>query len=271
VFKERWDHSKIWYLSIQVRSQATKQPEQQTVTTHLARHLGAQSRRLPSSHDLLEEALLRLREHELLQRASALGGDVDGGGPRGDGLGRDPALLEPRERPRSGLERAARRLDPDLGGTVGDERDLGVDGAEVEEHGSLLQVDRGEGTLLLDLEEVVPGEGEGVNMGAVGGDGETGLHKSERAGVGEERVAALLEGGRVREGGLLDRGAQVAHEAEVVVGRRGLALRVGGGDVEAERAVEVGRGRLLLVDREHHIGCQRHGDAGDGDVGFASR
>jgi hypothetical protein len=111
-------------------------------------------------------------------------------------------------------------------------------------------VDRGEGALLLDLEGVVPGEGERVDMGAVGGDGEAGLDDGQRAGVGEERVAALLEGGRVREGGLLHRGAQVAHEAEVVVGRGGLALRVGGGDVEAQRAVEVRGGRLLLVGGE---------------------
>jgi hypothetical protein len=238
-------------------------------TTHLARHLGAERRRLPSSHDLLEEALLRLREHELLQHASALGGDVDGGGPRRDGLSRYPALPEPRERPRRGLERAARRLDPDLGGAIGSERDLGVYGAEVEEHGSLLQVDRGEGALLLDLEGVVPGEGERVDMGAVGGDGEAGLDDGQRAGVGEERVAALLEGGRVREGGLLHRGAQVAHEAEVVVGRGGLALRVGGGDVEAQRAVEVRGGRLLLVDRKHHVGREDEFNWRGGGVSWA--
>jgi hypothetical protein len=36
--------------------------------THLAGHLGAERGRLPTSYDLLEEPLLRLREHELLQQ-----------------------------------------------------------------------------------------------------------------------------------------------------------------------------------------------------------
>uniref|UniRef100_A0A0E0R0V8 Uncharacterized protein n=1 Tax=Oryza rufipogon TaxID=4529 RepID=A0A0E0R0V8_ORYRU len=106
---------------------------------------------------------------------------------------------------------------------------------------------------------VVPGEGEGVDVGAVGGDGEAGLHEGQGARVGEERVPPPLEGGRVRERRLLDVGAQVAHRGEVVVGRGRLPLRVGGGDVEAERAVEVGGGGPLLVDRQHHVRRRRHG------------
>jgi hypothetical protein len=44
--------------------------------------------------------------------------------------------------------------------------------------------------------------------GAVRGDGEASLHERERSHVGEERVPSLLEGGRVREGGLLDPSAE---------------------------------------------------------------
>uniref|UniRef100_A0A804PAV8 Uncharacterized protein n=1 Tax=Zea mays TaxID=4577 RepID=A0A804PAV8_MAIZE len=220
---------------------------------HLPRHLGAQRGWLPSTYNLLEEAFLRLREHEFLQHAGALGRDVHGGGPRSDSLRRGPALPEPRERPRRTLEGAARDPDPDVSRAVRGERDLGVDGAEVKEHGCLLEVDGGEGALLVPLECVVPGEGEGVDVGAIGGDGEAGLHECQSPRVGEERVAALLEGGRVREGGLLDSSAEVAHHAKVVVGRSGLAFRVGGGDVEAQRAVEVSGDRFLLVDREHHV------------------
>lgn len=117
----------------------------------------------------------------------------------------------------------------------------------------------GEAGLLVGLEGVVPGEGEGVDMGPVGGDWEAGLNKGESARIGQERAPALLERGRVREGGagLNGRGAEVAHGAEVVVGRGRLALRVGGGDVEAERAVEVHGRCLLLVDRQHHVRCHR--------------
>ncbi len=96
-------------------------------------------------------------------------------------------------------------------------------------------MDGGDAGLLAGLEGVVPGEGEGVDVGAVGGDGEAGLDEGQGARVGEERVPPSLEGGRVRERRLLDVGAQVAHRGEVVVGRGRLPLRVGGGDVEAER------------------------------------
>ena len=235
--KQLKKHSELSFIPHQSKlSSHIAKPEQQEVTTHLPRHLGAQRGWLPSTYDLLEEALLRLREHEFLQHAGALGRDVHGGGPRSDSLGRDPALPEPRECPRRTLEGAARGLDPDVGGAVRGKRDLGVDGAEVEEHGGLLEVDGGEGALLVPLEGIVPGEGEGVDVGAVGGDGEAGLHERQGPRVGEERVAALLQGGRVREGGLLDSGAEVAHHGKVVVGRGGLALRVDGGDVEAQRA-----------------------------------
>lgn len=66
-------------------------------------------------------------------------------------------------------------------------------------------------------------------------DGETGLDEGEGAGIGEERIPPPLEGGGVRERWLLDVGAQVVHHREVVIGRGCLLLRVGGGDVEAER------------------------------------
>jgi hypothetical protein len=72
-------------------------------------------------------------------------------------------------------------------------------------------VERGEAGLLGGLERVVPDEGEGVDVGAVDGDGEAELDEGERAEVGLQRGAALLEGGGVREGGGLDRrGAEVA-------------------------------------------------------------
>ena len=142
-------------------------------------------------------------------------------------------------------------------------------------------MDGGEGALLVPLEGIVPGEGEGVDVGAVGGDGEAGLHERQGPRVGEERVAALLQGGRVREGGLLDSGAEVAHHGKVVVGRGGLALRVDGGDVEAQRAVEISSSRFLLVDREHHVrgprrrrhrggrgGRRRCGSGGDRRMGW---
>lgn len=133
-------------------------------------------------------------------------------------------------------------------------------------------MDGGQADLLVGLEGVVPGEGEGVDVGAVGGDGEAGLDEGERAGVGQERGAALLEGGGVREAGALDgRGAEVAHGAEVVVGGGRVALRVGGGDVLAERAVEVdGRG-LLLVDRQHDVGRHRGAVAGGEGGGGGDR
>ena len=120
-------------------------------------------------------------------------------------------------------------------------------------------MDGGDAGLLAGLEGVVPGEGEGVDVGAVGGAGEAGLDEGQGARVGEERVPPSLEGGRVRERRLLDVGAQVAHRGEGVVGRGRLPLRVGGGDVEAERAVEVGGGGPLLVDRQHHVRRRRHG------------
>jgi hypothetical protein len=83
----------------------------------------------------------------------------------------------------------------------------------------------------------VPDEGEGVDVGAVSRDGEAGLDEGERAEVGLQRGAVLLEGGGVREGGGLDRrGAEVADCVEVVGGGSRVALRVGGGDVVAERA-----------------------------------
>ena len=79
----------------------------------------------------------------------------------------------------------------------------------------------------------------------------------------------LFEGGRVQEGGGFD-----GRDAQVVVGSGRLALRVGGGDVLAERAVEVdGRGLLLmdrqLVDVRHHgdgSGGRRGGDRGPGEL-----
>ena len=58
----------------------------------------------------------------------------------------------------------------------------------------------------------------------------------------------LVEGGRV---------GKVAHGGEVVVGRGGVTIRVGGGDVLAERAVEVDSRLLLLVDRQHHVRLHR--------------
>jgi hypothetical protein len=77
-------------------------------------------------------------------------------------------------------------------------------------------------------------------MGAVSRDREAGLDEGERAEVGLQCSAALLEGGGVREGGGLDRrSAEVADCVEVVGGGSRVALRVGGGDVVAERAVEV--------------------------------
>ncbi|RLM79095.1 hypothetical protein C2845_PM12G16310 [Panicum miliaceum] len=63
--------------------------------------------------------------------------------------------------------------------------------------------------------------------GAVRGDGEARLHEREHPRVGEERVPSLLEGGRVRVGGLLDRSAEVAHRAEVVVSHERERPRVG--------------------------------------------
>ena len=92
---------------------------------------------------------------------------------------------------------------------------------------------------------------------------ESGAQRGRARACRQGARAALLEEGRVREGGVLDgRGAQVAYGAEVIVGRGRLTLRVGGGDVLAERAVEVdGRG-LLLVDRQHDV--RRHGDGSSG-------
>jgi hypothetical protein len=108
-------------------------------------------------------------------------------------------------------ERAAGGPDADVGDAVGRERDLQADGAEAEEHGGTLEVEPGEAGLLGGPEGVVPDEGEGVDVGAVGRD------EGERAEVGLQRGAALLEGGGVQEGGGLDRrGAEVAGCVEVV-------------------------------------------------------
>jgi hypothetical protein len=86
-------------------------------------------------------------------------------------------------------------------------------------------VERGEAGLLGGPEGVVPDEGEGVDVGAVGRDGEAGLDEGERAKVGLQRGAALLEGGGVQEGGGLDRrGAEVADCVEVVGSGRRVAL-----------------------------------------------
>ena len=68
------------------------------------------------------------------------------------------------------------------------------------------------------------------------------LHEREpkRPHVGEEHVPTQLEGGRVWEGGLLDRGAEVAHRAEVVVGH------------ERERPL-VGEERVLALPDGVHL------------------
>lgn len=107
-----------------------------------------------------------------------------------------------------------------------------------------------EGRFLGGLEGVVPGEGEVVDVGGVGGDGEAGLDEGEGTVVGEEEVEAGRGGG---VGGLLDGGAHLADGFEIVLGELGLALGEVGGDVVAEGAVDVGGGGLLLVDGQHDV------------------
>lgn len=86
------------------------------------------------------------------------------------------------------------------------EADLAVDGAEVEKHGGLLQMDVLKGGLLLRLEGVEPEEGEGVDVVGVGGDREASFDEAEGLVIGLEEVAAEREG---RIGVALDVGAEL--------------------------------------------------------------
>ena len=213
-------------------------------STDLPGDLGAKPRGFAIPNHLLEEALLRLRQHQPLQHPGALRRHVDraASGRRHLEAGR---LLQEPESARRGLERVTGHLDPLPPGPIRRKRDLAIHGAQIEEHGSLLELDRGEGGLLIGLEGVVPGEGEGR------GDGrESGLDEGEGLEVGVELVASDLRRG-VRW--LLEGGAEVADGVEVVLGQLGVALGVVEGDVLAEGAVDVGGGRLLLVDRQHHV------------------
>lgn len=63
------------------------------------------------------------------------------------------------------------------------------------------------GGLLLLLEGVMPGESDGVDVIAIGGDGESGLDDAEGTEVGLEEVAAGGGGGLL--GGILEVRAQV--------------------------------------------------------------
>lgn len=72
---------------------------------------------------------------------------------------------------------------------------LTVNGAQIEEHGCLLEVDVLLRGLLLRLEGIEPNEGEGVDVVGVRGDRETRLDEAQGFEVGLEEVAARREGG----------------------------------------------------------------------------
>lgn len=67
---------------------------------------------------------------------------------------------------------------------------LTVNGAHIEEHGGLLEVNVLLRGLLLWLEGIEPDKGEGVDVARVGGDWEARLNKAKRFEVGLEEIAA---------------------------------------------------------------------------------
>lgn len=76
-------------------------------------------------------------------------------------------------------------------------------------------------SLLGGLEGVVPSKGEGIDMEAVGRDGEAGLDECESAEVGQEKVAAGLRRG---VGGFLNAGAHLPDGVEVILRHLSFAL-----------------------------------------------
>lgn len=214
--------------------------------------LGAEPGRLAIRNNLLEEALLRLRQHQLLEHPRALPGQIQRSRPGHRHL---PRLIIPQKGVRAcrRLERIASLLEPVGDGPIGGERDLAVDGAEVEEHGGLLKVDVLQRGLLVGLEGVVPREGDGAHLIAVGGEGEAGFHGAEGPEVGLEEIASGLR----RVGRTLEIGSHLADGLKVVFEVLRLPLRVVDGDVLAEGPVEIDGGGLLLVDRKHHV-VRRH-------------
>jgi len=83
---------------------------------------------------------------------------------------------------------------------------LTVNGAQIEEHGGLLEVDVLLRGLLLWLEGIEPDKGEGVDVVRVGGDWEARLNEAKSFEVGLEEIAARREG---RIGVTFDVGAKL--------------------------------------------------------------
>jgi hypothetical protein len=221
--------------------------------TDLPGDLGADPRGAPFGDGVLEDALLRLRQHEPLEHPRALHRDVHGRRAPDRRLGRR-IISQERERPRRPNKRMRSQSPPFDRGPVVGEPDLAVHGAQIEEHGGLLEVNVLLGGLLLVLEGVMPGESDGVDVVLVRGDWESGLHEAEGLEVVLEEVAS---GGGGRVGLALEVGAELLEGLEVVVQVLGLALRIVESNKVAERAEEVDRGGLLLQDREHYVGGRR--------------
>lgn len=214
----------------QTHSLVTK--EETRTQTDLPGDLGADPRGAPFGDGVLEDALLRLRQHEPLEHPGALHGDVHRRRAPNRRLGRR-VISQERKRPRRPNKRVRSQPPPFDRGPVVREPDLAVHGAQIEEHGGLLEVNVLLRGLLLVLEGVMPGESDGVDVVLVRGDWEAGLHEAERLEVVLEEVAS---GGGGGVGLALDVGAELLEGLEVVVEVLGLALRVVEGDKVAERA-----------------------------------
>lgn len=100
-------------------------------------------------------------------------------------------------------------------------------------------------SLLLVLEGIVPGKRHRVDMILVRGDREARLDSAEGSKVLVEEIAA---GGEGIGDATLELGAELPKRFEVVLEALSLPLGVVDDDEVAERAVEVNRHCLLLVD-----------------------
>lgn len=145
--------------------------------TDLPGDLGADPRGASFGDGVLEDALLRLRQHEPLKHPGALHRDVHCRRAPDRRLGRR-TISQERKRPRRPHKRVRSQPPPvDRIAVVG-EPDLAVHGAQIEEHSGLLEVNVLLGGLLLVLEGVMPGESDGVDVVLVRGYWEAGLHEA---------------------------------------------------------------------------------------------
>jgi hypothetical protein len=165
--------------------------------------LGAHSWGASFGDGVLEDALLRLRQHEPLEHPGTFHRDVHGRRAPDRRLSRR-VISQERKRPSRPNKRLRSQPPPLHRGPVVREPDLAVHGAQIEKHGGLLEVNVLLRCLLLVLEGVMPGESDGVDVVLVRQDWEAGLHEAEGLEVILEEVAS---GGGRGVGLALDVGA----------------------------------------------------------------